>query len=383
MQFLVQTPHPWRGIRQRSHHLMASFARRGHFVRWVESRYLRWLIDQPGNFWRARPEEPMDNLEVRPITLINGERLRAVRAHNQFWLARKLKNNLPASNGPRVLWIYNPHEGQLADRVPHDLLIYDIMDEYRGFPWSPRNIAAEEAELLQRADWVFAGTHALYEAKKDLASGRIECVLSGVDTGHFATTGSGKGATHDAAHAAMRGQFKKLAGYAGMIDERVDQELIRRAAQALPGVGFVFIGPAVADVSPLAVLPNVIFLGQRDYEDLPGYYHDWDAALLPFMDSELTRHINPTKLLEYAAAGTPVIARALPDVEKYYADGAWLYRTAEEFIGQLKRVLDDDDDGPPDDRAPKLTHARQWANDRDWETIAEKMLARLTQLTRS
>ena len=64
----------------------------------------------------------------------------------------------------------------------------------------------------------------------------------------------------------------------------------------------------------------------------------WDAALIPFVENELTRHINPTKILEYAAAGLPVLARALPDVERYYAEGAYLYHTAEEFERQAGAI---------------------------------------------
>ena len=90
MIFLVQTPHAWRGIRQRPHHLMDRFARQGHFVRWVETRYLRWLFGRREEFLRARREEPRPGFEVRPVTLVNGERLAPVRAHNRFWLARAL-----------------------------------------------------------------------------------------------------------------------------------------------------------------------------------------------------------------------------------------------------------------------------------------------------
>lgn len=376
MIFLAQTPHGWRGLRQRPHHLMQRFAGRGeHYVRWVETRYLRWLIDQPRDFFRAQDEQPSPNLEVRTVTLVNGERLGPIRAHNQYWLARRLDAPLPPrAQGPRILWLYNPHEVHLVDRVKHDLLIYDIMDEYRGFPWSPPQIEREEAALLRRADWIFAGTHALYEAKKPQAPDRIECVLSGVDTDHFLyPSESGKNSLD---YADLRKRHSYLAGYAGMIDLRMDIEALAAAARALPQWGFVLLGSIRTDISELQALSNVYLPGPQPYDALPSHYHAWDVALLPFVENELTRHINPTKMLEYGAARRPIVARALPEVQRYYAGGAWLYEAAEEFTGQLE-ALESVTDSERNDR---VKIALGWARDRSWDALATRMLARVESL---
>jgi UDP-galactopyranose mutase len=379
MIFLIQTPHPWRGIAQRAHHLARRFARRGHAVCWVEPRYLRWLAQRPGDFLRARREQPEPGLEVRPVTLLNGERLPFlrffIRAHNRRRLASALcaPTSLKTAVGPRVLWLYDPHQGFLADRVPHDLLVYDVMDEYTGFPWSPPRVAEEEADLLARADWVFAGTWALLDAKRPRAEGRIECVLSGVETEHFMRPMDA--ARTDSEHRALRRRYRRLAGYAGMIDLRVDRALLRRAAEALPDWGFVLLGPVRDDAGGLRGAPNVHLLGPRDYRDLPAYYQTWDAALLPFVENTLTRHLNPTKMLEYAAAGRPIVARALPDVERFYADGAWLYRDAEGFVAALRAI----DAGEPA-VAERTARARHWTGERDWDRLADRMLARVAAL---
>ncbi len=370
MVFLFHTPHAWRGIRQRPHHLALRFAARGHQVRWIESRYLRWLVDQPRHFLRARAESPSPGFHVRPITLINGERLSAVRHFNQARLARALQGYAASDPPPRVLWLYNPHESHLADTVPHDLLVYDIMDEYQGFPWSPRSIAAEEAALLDRADLVFAGTGALYDAKRPLARGPVQCILSGVETERFARPAG----PPDPALQTLRAHYSRLAGYAGMIDLRVDQHLLEAAAQALPHWGFVLLGPIVGDVRRLRRLPNVHLAGPRPYEELAACYQSWDAALLPFVENDLTRHINPTKMLEYGAAGVPIVARALPDVERFYADGAWLYRTTADFIAALGAI-----EANAPGRDLRVTAARGWAASRNWDAIAGQMLAAVEQ----
>jgi glycosyltransferase involved in cell wall biosynthesis len=379
MIFLIQCPHPWRGIAQRPHHLARHFARAGHAVHWVEPRYLRWLTQRPGDFFRARRERPEQNFDVQPVTLVNGERLPPIRAWNRFRLTRAFASATHAStetgDTPRILWLYDPHQAFLADRVPHDLLVYDIMDEYTGFPWSPPRIADEESALLRRADWIFAGTGALFDAKRPRAEGRIECILSGVDPDHFAPPSNDNTpdpAQADAEHAALRARYRRVAGYAGMIDLRVDMPLLRRAARDLPDWGFALIGPVHADAAILRDLPNVRLLGPRPYADLPAYYRAWDAALLPFVENTLTRHINPTKMLEYAAADRPIVARALPDVERFYADGAWLYREPDGFIAALRAI-----DAAGDPVARRLDHARAWIADRRWDRLAERMLRRV------
>jgi glycosyltransferase involved in cell wall biosynthesis len=354
---------------------MTRFAQRGHFVRWAEPRYLRWFLDRPRDFLRARDEHPLPNLEVRVRTLVNGERLPFIRAHNKFWLAQTLCAPLPRdAAGPRVLWLYNPHEAHLAERVPHDLLVYDIMDEYQGFPWSPPRIAEEERALLARADWVFAGTQALYDAKHPFASGKIECILSGVETEIFEHPAPNPEVEQELN--ALRARHPKLAGYAGMIDLRLDQDLLIQAARRFADWGFVLAGPAACDVSRLAAQPNIHLVGQQPYAALPAWYRGWDAALLPFVENDLTRHINPTKMLEYAAAGVPILARALPDVKTFYANGAWLYETTEEFMAQMQQMAA----ATPDEIEAKLAAARAWAAERSWDALAARMLERVTGL---
>lgn len=389
MNFLIQSPHGWRDLWQRPHHLASRFAAAGHRVRWVEPRYLRWLVESNARFLRARRETPLPRLDVRPVTLLNGERLAWIRRRNRNRLRDALAAPLEGNGGgPTVLWLYNPHESHLAESVPHDLLIYDIMDEYLGFPWSPPEIGEEEALLLRKADWIFAGTQALYDAKRAKAEGRIECVLSGVDTAHFARART-PGGFWEAADthpdiARVCEQYDRLIGYAGMIDLRIDQELIALAAEKHPEWGFICIGEARTEVSLLEETPNVHLLGPLPYEELPAYYASWDVGLVPFRENRLTVHTNPTKILEYAAAGLPIVAPALPEMERFYGDGAFLYRTDEEFLGHLETILAGD--GPPRDRDEvrrRADIAQRWSEHRSWDAIAEKMLARLETLLES
>jgi len=84
-----------------------------------------------------------------------------------------------------------------------------------------------------------------------------------------------------------------------VIDERMDIELICGIAEARPDWQIVLIGPVVKiDPQSLPRLPNIHYLGQKSYQDLPAYLSGWDVALLPFAMNEATRFISPTKTPE-------------------------------------------------------------------------------------
>jgi glycosyltransferase involved in cell wall biosynthesis len=79
------------------------------------------------------------------------------------------------------------------------------------------------------------------------------------------------------------------------------------------------IGPVVKiDPASLPQRPNIHYVGQKTYAELPEYVGGWDVALLPFARNEATRFISPTKTPEYLAAGRPVVSTSIRDVVRPY-----------------------------------------------------------------
>src|SRR6185312_9044694 len=101
----------------------------------------------------------------------------------------------------------------------------------------------------------------------------------------------------------------------GVIDERLDLDLVARVADAKPAWQIVMVGPVVKiDPAKLPQRANIHWLGQQPYELLPQLVAGWDVCLMPFALNESTRFISPTKTLEYMAAGKPVVSTAIDDV---------------------------------------------------------------------
>jgi glycosyltransferase involved in cell wall biosynthesis len=100
------------------------------------------------------------------------------------------------------------------------------------------------------------------------------------------------------------------------------------------------VGPVVkVDPRELPQAPNLHWLGQRQYAELPAYLKGFDVCLMPFALNDATEFINPTKTLEYMAAGKPIVSTAISDVVHHFTPVVAVARSPEEFVAATRRAL--------------------------------------------
>ncbi len=226
-------------------------------------------------------------------------------------------------------WYYTPMALPFTEHLTPEFVVFDCMDELSAFKFAPAELKINEKQLLEKADVVFTGGHSIYEAKKNQHS-NIHPFPSSIDKKHFGLARKIKRDPVDQAKI-PHPRF----GFAGVIDERLDIDLVAEAAKKRPDWHFVMIGPVVKiDPAALPQLPNIHYLGGKDYKELPKYIAGWDVAIIPFAMNESTKFISPTKTPEYLAAGKPVISTPINDVVRPYADNKLVHiaATAEEFL---------------------------------------------------
>jgi len=231
-----------------------------------------------------------------------------------------------------VLWYYTPMMLPVARHIEAAAIVYDCMDELANFRFAPPELTTLERELFASADVVFTGGYSLYEAKQALHD-NIHPFPSSVDTAHFAQARS--------MPVDRPGERPRL-GFFGVIDERMDLELISRVAEARPDWDFEMVGPVVKIAEEdLPRRPNLSYPGQRSYDDLPACLARWDVALMPFAINESTRFISPTKTPEYLAAGRPVVSTPIRDVVRHYGDldAVQVAADAESFVAGCEAAL--------------------------------------------
>jgi UDP-galactopyranose mutase len=215
-----------------------------------------------------------------------------------------------------VSWYYSPMPLGFTRHLRPVATVYDCMDELSAFAGASPLLREREQELFGRADLVFTGGQSLYEAKRDQHPS-VHAFPSSIDVTHF---GRGRRAVPDAEGPQdQAGIGHPRLGYFGVIDERMDLELVAGVADARPDWHIVMIGPVVKiDPATLPQRPNIHWLGGKDYKALPAYIAGWDVALMPFARNESTRFISPTKTPEYLAAGKPVVSTSIRDVVRPY-----------------------------------------------------------------
>ncbi|PSF37258.1 UDP-galactopyranose mutase [Aphanothece hegewaldii CCALA 016] len=238
-----------------------------------------------------------------------------------------------------ICWYYTPMGLEFTRHLQPEVIIYDCMDELSAFKDASPVLKTYEAELFKRADLVFTGGQSLYESKVKQHP-NVYAFPSSVDVPHFA---QGRRIQEDPIDQASI-PHPRL-GFFGVIDERMDIELLTGIADARPDWHLVIIGPVVKiDPETLPKRDNIHYLGGKDYQELPKYLAGWDLAMLPFARNESTRYISPTKTPEYLAAGKPVISTSIRDVVRPYGD-LGLVRiadTPDEFVVVAEKAMQED-----------------------------------------
>ena len=264
-----------------------------------------------------------------------------------------------------AVWYYTPMAvGATPESIPFTTTIYDVMDELANFKGAPIDIKDRERSLLEAADLVLTGGPSLYAARADLHP-RVSCDPSGVEITHFS-----KARSHTVAPTDIASLPRPIVGFYGVIDERLDIELLAGIASARPGWSFVLIGPVVK-IDPVALpsLPNIHYLGMRDYSQLPAYLAGFDVAILPFARNDATRFISPTKTLEYLAGGVPVVSTPIRDVVDLYGDVVAIADGVDAFVAAIDDLVDE----PPESRAARDRAAAGVLSRYEWDAIVDRI----------
>ena len=248
-----------------------------------------------------------------------------------------LDDYLAAAGPPQVLWYYAPLAMAFSSHVAAPVQVFDCMDELTGFKGASAALPLMERRLLGRSDLVFTGGMSLYEAKRGRHP-RVYAFPSSVDSRHFAQARD-PGRVDPPDQAAIP---RPRLGFFGVIDERMDIDLVAAAADLRPDWQFVLLGPVVKiDPAALPRRPNVHWLGGRSYDALPAYLGGWDLGIMPFALNEATRYISPTKTPEFLAAGLPVVSTPIADVVSPYGEKGLVTIASgpQEFVARAAGLL--------------------------------------------
>ena len=238
----------WGFVYQRPQHLMSRFAAR---LRTRGGRVLFWEepVFEDGVSPSGSLEERFSTesgVHVLTPHLPNG-----IAEHAVNDSLRKLLDGYfeQQSINDFTAWYYTPMMLGFTHHLKPALTVYDCMDELSLFRGAPAALREREDHLFCRADLVFTGGETLFQAKKQ-QHGSVHAFPSSVDVQHFETGRAGLADPDDQA-----GIPHPRIGWCGVIDERMDIDLLRGIAESRPDWQFVMIGPVVK-IDP-ATLPRI------------------------------------------------------------------------------------------------------------------------------
>ena len=263
-------------------------------------------------------------------------------------------------------WYYTPLALRFSDHIRPDFCVYDCMDELSAFRFAPPESVTAEKQLLACCDVVFTGGESLYESKRH-SHRNVCCFPSSVDKAHFASARAmTRARSADVSHVSVG----PLVGFFGVIDERMDFDLVQRLAELRPLTQFIMLGPlAKVSEGDLPQAANLHWLGGRNYLELPKYLAQWDAGFMPFALNESTRFISPTKTPEFLSAGLAVVSTNIADVARPYGQQGLveIAHSAEEFADALDRAISRRDD------QHRLGRVDSFLADKSWDDTFRQM----------
>jgi glycosyltransferase involved in cell wall biosynthesis len=239
------------------------------------------------------------------------------------------------ATGSRVFWYYTPMAMAFTSDLECDLCIYDNMDELSLFRGASQQLIDLENALFARCDLVFTGGMSLYEAKRHRHRS-VHGFPSSIDFQHFSQARSLQADPVDQ----EKIPHMRL-GFFGVIDERMDIDLLASVADLRPDWHFVMIGPVVKiDSASLPQRPNIHWLGGKSYNELPHYLAGWDVGFMNFALNESTKFISPTKTPEFLAAGVPVVSTPITDVVRPYGEKGLveIAKDAAEVVAKVEAI---------------------------------------------
>lgn len=282
-------------------------------------------------------EEPIQN-EDNPLGFtmeMIHDNLTVVKPHvNSIEEIGPLLNQALLPGRRNIAWFYSAAFVDVLNHLDFDMIVYDCMDELSLFKNASEKIIHQEQQLLEQATIVFTGGKSLY-AEKSKKHNNVHCFPSSVDRMHFKQSMNGIAVPTDLRH--LQGT---VVGYYGVIDERIDMELLYEVALQNPNIHFVMVGPlAKISETDLPKADNILFTGMKSYLELPAYLKRFDIAMMPFALNDSTKFISPTKTLEYMAAGKKIISTAIYDVVRDYSDVLSIVYDADEFSAAIKELI--------------------------------------------
>jgi teichuronic acid biosynthesis glycosyltransferase TuaH len=251
-------------------------------------------------------------------------------------MARAVKRGVRRLDGNVFALVESSVLVPVMGRCAEQRKVYWAQDDFVGganlMGLSAKRLRRGEDRLLAQADMVVAANPSVRDAI-EARGGKATLIPYGCDYAHFASARR----VQPAPEVRLP---RPIAGFMGHLGERIDVEILDAVAES--GVSLLLVGPVhrrfeVERLEKVLARPNVQWVGEQDFEDLPRYLAHINVGIVPYARSSFNIGSFPLKTLEYLASGAAVVASDLPAFRWLDCEFIKIAQSPERFA---KAVLD-------------------------------------------
>ena len=358
---VITAANSWDGVRMADRQLAESLSRRApvlyvdppqSVVSRIRERRIGGLARKP---WLQRIGPGLARLSpealpgfARPV--VAGANSRAIAAQIR-WAMGRLGGNIHSTVEANVLM---PVMGRCGERQR----VYWAQDDFVGLAplvgQDPQAFARADEALAGSADVIIAANPSVADALQSRGH-VVRLIPFGCDDQHFGS------AVAPATEVRLAGPMAVFMGHLG---DRIDLDILESLAQC--GVNLLLVGPfhPRTDSARFAAVlnrPNVQWVGEKPFEELPRYLAHADVGILPYTYSRFNLGSFPLKTLEYLAAALPVVATALPAISWLGTENIDIAEGPEDFCAAVQSRLTQGRDAAGDANRRSFAARHSWA----------------------
>jgi len=293
-------------------------------------------------------------------------------------------SNYPTTRLPRVIWScfpmfvdYFSAKGGSAsggENLLHDLTVFDAVDnwiEHPSFIKQKEKLNKNYQIIAGKSDLIFTVSENLLGFFKNFGREKdIYWIANGVDVVHFMEKSTTK--PED-----LKNIPRPIIGYVGIIQQRLDIDLLEYLAEKNPEKSFVLIGPLwpvyfqkirkpAIEIQRLKKYKNIYLLGQKNYLQTPDYIKNFDLAISPHRLNNFVKYTNSLKVLEYLACGQPVVSTPPSGVERF-SHLVYIAQDYQDFNKKMEMALRENNEELKNQRISQMKN-------QDWSFKIEEMI---------
>lgn len=362
----------WDFVWQGHQEIMSTFARHGNRVLFIENTGVRSpsltdfnrIIKRVRNWYKSVKgfKEVQENVYTFSPIVLPFPFSKTARWINKSVILSSIKRwmNVVGFYDP-IIWTFLPTGLALdiTNGLDKKLLVYYCIADFEQLAGDSKKIKLTEEKLIRSCDLVFAQGKLLQEKCAKLNK-NVTIFPFGVKIEAFESFKESENEVPDD----IKNIKKPIVGYIGGIHRHIDFSLIKYIAEKQPDWSIVFVGPIQTNISMVSSLPNIFFLGKKEFTGLPHYIYTFDVCMIPYLETEYTKTVYPTKMNEYHAMGKPVVSTRLPEVVEFNKRNnniAMLAGTKDEFVNYLNEAINNENEELYRERI-KAAKVNSWSN---------------------